>query len=68
MAIIKKTDLKSMDATALRDKLSETDAEVRREQGVAKNTGKPSNPGRLHELKKLRARLKTLLGQRGTKA
>ncbi len=67
MAIVKKTDLKAMDANALKAKLSEIESEVRREQGVAKNTGKPSNPGRLHELKKLRARILTILCQRGVK-
>ena len=67
MAIIRLTDLRAMDDNGLLEKLEEVDDEVRREQAMTKNTGKPSNAGKLNELKKVRARIKTILHSRGTK-
>lgn len=52
----------------LQSKLSEVEKELLRELGQRKTAGRPSNAGKYRELKRLRARIKTLLGQRGVRA
>lgn len=68
MAIIRKSDLKNMSADALKQKLGELEAELTRERGMIKGTGKPSNAGKYKEMRRLKARIKTLLGKLGIKA
>ncbi len=67
MAVAKKSELKGLGADALKEKLSEIEKELRAEQAARKSTGKPENPGRFRELKKGRARIKTLLRQQEKK-
>ena len=64
MAIIKKTDLVAMDANALSQKETELELEIRREKGAIATAGKPSNPGKYREMRRLRARIKMILSKR----
>ncbi|MBI5228581.1 50S ribosomal protein L29 [Candidatus Micrarchaeota archaeon] len=65
MAIIKKSELVGMNTSALLEKLEELELELSRERGVTESTGKPANPGKFREMRKLVARIKTILAQRG---
>ncbi|HII39150.1 TPA: 50S ribosomal protein L29 [Candidatus Micrarchaeota archaeon] len=65
MAIIRLSELKQMSEDALKVKLLELDLEIAREVGAIKKASKPANSGKFKEMKKVRARIKTLLGQRG---
>ncbi|MFQ5406637.1 MAG: 50S ribosomal protein L29 [Candidatus Micrarchaeia archaeon] len=64
MAIIKKNELETMDSNALQKKLEEIEVEITREKGATKTTGRPNNPGKYREMRKLRARIKTSLTKR----
>lgn len=67
MAIIRLRELKEMGSKELEDKLAEVGKEIHLEAGATANTGKPNNPGKYRELKKVRARINTLLGERQRK-
>lgn len=67
MAIIKGSELKAMEAGQLQQRLSELESEVLREKGLGRTMGKPTNPGKLKDLKRLVARIKTLLHEKGVK-
>ncbi|MGB9577507.1 MAG: 50S ribosomal protein L29 [Candidatus Micrarchaeia archaeon] len=68
MAIIRKNELNEMSVEALQQKLVEITGEIAREKGLIEGTGKPSNPGKYKEMRRLRARIKTELAKRGIKA
>jgi large subunit ribosomal protein L29 len=68
MAIVRRQELREMTVENLQSKLSEVEKELLRELGQRKTAGRPSNAGKYRELKRLRARIKTLLGQRGVRA
>ena len=65
MAIIRLDELKEMSRDALESKLLELEGEIARERGLVKATGKPANSGKYREMRKLVARIKTIMGQRG---
>ncbi|MEW5955324.1 MAG: 50S ribosomal protein L29 [Candidatus Micrarchaeota archaeon] len=67
MAVIRLSELKQMSSEALQAKLAELEAEIAREKGLVKSTSKPANAGKYKETRKVRARIKTLLGQRGVR-
>ena len=67
MAIIKKKQLKDLGKEDLEKRLSELDLEIQRENAQKHMSGRPANPGKLRESRRLRARIKTLLSQRGLK-
>jgi len=64
MAIIRKSELKEMSSSELREKLQELQLELVKARGEA-FAGAPKNPGRIRELRRTIARIKTLLHQRG---
>ena len=68
MAVIRLSELKEMSTDAMKAKLAELEAEIGREKGSVKATGKPVNSGKYREMRKVVARIKTLLGQRGIRA
>ncbi len=68
MALIRKTDLRAMPVAELQKKLGEIEDELSAELRTRKSSGKPANPGKYRQLRKLRARIKTLLSKRGVKA
>ena len=56
-----------MPVAELQKKLGEVEDELLAELRTRKSSGKPANPGKYRELRKLRARIKTLLSKRGVK-
>ncbi|MEM0475297.1 MAG: 50S ribosomal protein L29 [Candidatus Norongarragalinales archaeon] len=67
MALVKKTELRGMSNADLQNKLAELEAELLAELRTRKTSGKPANPGKYREMRRLRARIKTLLSKRGVK-
>lgn len=67
MAVMRKHELRETTSEGLKKKLAEIEQEILAEYGTLKATGKPSNAGRYKELRKLRARIKTILNKRGIK-
>jgi ribosomal protein L29 len=68
MALVKKSELRAMPLAELQKKLADAEEELLAELRTRKSSGKPANPGKYRELRKLRARIKTLLSKRGVKA
>ncbi len=64
MAIKRVKELRASSTPDLLKTLEEIEQEIIAEYGALKTTGKPSNAGRYRELKRLRARIKTILNQR----
>jgi len=67
MVLVRKSELRAMPVAELQKKLSDTEDELLAELRTRKSSGKPANPGKYRELRKLRARIKTLLSKRGVK-
>lgn len=67
MTVIRKSELLEMSEEALLKKLSELEQEVSVEKGLQKTTGKPANHGKFREMKRVVARIKTILKQRSQK-
>ena len=67
MALVRKSELRAMPVAELQKKLGEVEDELLAELRTRKSSGKPANPGKYRELRKLRARIKTLLSKRGVK-
>jgi len=66
MAILRKRELKAMEEKELREKLSELQLELVKARGEA-FAGVPKNPGKIREIRRTIARIKTILAQRGEK-
>ncbi|MFH1200288.1 MAG: 50S ribosomal protein L29 [Candidatus Micrarchaeota archaeon] len=66
MAVVRKNDLKAMETEALKAKLAEIEASAAAEYGALKNATRGKSI-RYRELRKARARIKTILNQRGIK-
>ncbi len=64
MAILKANDARVMDDSSLLGKLSQVETELLTERGQVKTGGRSSNPGRISELRRTRARIITLLHER----
>ncbi len=67
MAIVKKKDLKALPVADLKAKFKEMEGEIAAELSVMKSSGRPANPGRFRQAKRLKARILTLLTQKGEK-
>ncbi|MEM2963553.1 MAG: 50S ribosomal protein L29 [Candidatus Anstonellales archaeon] len=64
MAILKAKDARQMDDATLLSRLSQVEEELLRERGQVKVGGRSSNPGRIKELRRTRARIITILYER----
>ena len=64
MAIVRKRDLKALNATDLKAKLAEMEALVASELNAMKSAGRPANAGTYREAKRLKARILTSLTQK----
>jgi len=65
MAIIRKRDIREMPQKEMVEKLREIRQEVMSERAKISSGGLPDNPGKLAELRKVIARIKTIAGERG---
>ncbi len=61
MAIIKKKELKAMSKEELEAKEKEIRSEMMRELGAARSGTKPENPGKIREMRRTIARIKTVM-------
>jgi len=64
MSVIRKNELKNMKHDELKKKLEELQLELAKERGAA-FSGIPKNPGKIREIRKTIARIKTFLHIRG---
>lgn len=61
MAILRPNEIRDMSVDEMRAKLAEMRTELAREKAVAAAGGTLDNPGRVQELKRTIARLKTII-------
>lgn len=61
MAVLRKKEIKNMALEELEKKLAQLQEEVAREKGTIATHGKPTNSGRFREMKKVVARILTIL-------
>ena len=61
MAILKPDEIRDMNLEELRTKLAELRSELARERAIAAAGGSLENPGRLRELRRTIARIKTIM-------
>ncbi len=64
MAILKTSDIRDMDESELREKMRDMKKEIVQERGQIETGGFADNPGRIKEMKKTIARIKTVLNER----
>lgn len=64
MAILKTSEIRDMDDSELRERLTDLQKEMVQERGQIEVGGFADNPGRLGEMKKTIARIKTVLNER----
>jgi len=64
MAIFRVDDLRNMSPEELDDELEKLNDELIRERGLVVSGGAPENPGRIREIKRSIARIKTIQKER----
>lgn len=60
MAILRAKEIRNMSREERKDELSKLEAELIREKAIASAGGAPENPGRIGELRRTIARIKTI--------
>jgi len=60
MAILRAKEIRNMSREERKDELSKLEAELIRERAIASAGGAPENPGRIGELRRTIARIKTI--------
>lgn len=63
MAILKTDEIRSMSESELKEKMSDLKKEIVEERGQIETGGFADNPGRIKEMKKTIARIKTVLNE-----
>lgn len=63
MAILKTDEIRNMNESELREKMSDLKKEIVEERGQIETGGFADNPGRIKEMKKTIARIKTVLNE-----
>lgn len=66
MAIFRVDELRNMSPEELGDELEKLNGELIRERGLVASGGAPENPGRIKEIKRSIARIKTIKKERVT--
>lgn len=64
MAIFRVDELRNMSPEELGDELEKLNGELIRERGLVASGGAPENPGRIKEIKRSIARIKTIKKER----
>ncbi len=65
MAIYKIKELRAMGGEELDDKLQQLNTELSKEKSAVASGTKPENPGKIKEMRKTVARIKTIKKERG---
>ncbi len=60
MAILRVSEIRTMNETEKQDELDKLKLELIRERAIASAGGAPENPGRINEIRKTIARIKTI--------
>lgn len=63
MAILRADEIRDMGIEEMRERLEELQAEYSREKALLATGTAPENPGRIGELRRTIARLKTIIGE-----
>lgn len=66
MAILKTAEIRDMDDSELKEKMRDMKQELVQEKGQIETGGFAENPGRIKEMKRTIARIKTVLNERGS--
>jgi len=64
MAILRTEDIREMSEKELKEKMRDMKTEIMEERGQIETGGFADNPGRIGEMKKTIARIKTVLNER----
>lgn len=64
MAILKTEEMRDMSTEELRDRIEELRLELAKERGQVEIGGVPENTGKMGEIKKTIARIKTVISER----
>jgi len=65
MAILRAKDARTMAPDELREKKQQINAELSKEMGAVSSGTKAENPGKIREMKRTIARIKTIMHERG---
>jgi len=64
MAMLKVEDVRNMSAEEVEEELRNLESELIREKGIVAAGGAPENPGRIRDIKRTIARIKTVQTER----
>lgn len=64
MAILRVDEIRNMNPTERQDELDKLRTELIRERAIASAGGAPENPGRIKEIRRTIAKIKTILGEK----
>lgn len=63
MAILRTDEIRNMDSGELEEQIQDLNLELSKERGQISVGGFPENPGRIREIRRTIARIKTILGE-----
>lgn len=66
MAILKTAEIRDLDDSELNEKMRDMKQELVQEKGQIETGGFAENPGRIKEMRRTIARIKTVLNERGS--
>jgi large subunit ribosomal protein L29 len=64
MAILRVDEIRNMNPTERQEELDKLELELIRERAIASAGGAPENPGRIKEIRRTIARIKTIQGEK----
>ncbi len=67
MVIIRNEEIRDMSTDEINEKLTELRNELLRERSIVAAGGAPENPGRIKEIRRTIARMKTIKAEKGVK-
>ncbi|MEE8358501.1 MAG: 50S ribosomal protein L29 [Candidatus Hydrothermarchaeales archaeon] len=67
MVILRNEDIRDMSSDEIDEKLAELRNELLRERSIVASGGAPENPGRIKEIRRTIARMKTITAEKGVK-
>ena len=67
MAIIRKSEARALNDTEIEEKIRELEADLTKMRSQIRSGGAPENPGKINEIKRTIARLKTIYKEKSSK-